>query len=624
AGRVTSVPSGWTLVAFNKETNRYTVIKKENTTSGGKAITFPYDIRYLTVRGYYFLDQLLNWTLGEKVDGPINATSGNVVLVINSDDWTLSTREDKLKTLLETWGYDIQRIRIKDVPRFNATNATAVVVPAYYTSYGDQGYFWDKFMDQGVPVILLRNALQTYRTSNRVLGHTDYQYSIVISDSWFVTGYNGTRFHRQYTERSYAFYNTGPTGWTPLGHVNGRTTYYNMFYTQTPSGTLGFADMSDPLYYNPDGEFLLYRMLTNATGTAMPGEPTVPAGNVVLLIGGGTGTSGPTLTAQESALADLLTSWGHTLYYLSQRNISRTNVSAAKAVVATHWLDTNVNSKTFYDTVLAQGIGVVLCYDAGRTYGGSWYYSNYWDYRYSRVSNITTIFEQHPSLNFYHQDSGTATRVYSVCAGWTRAASSGNTGYSNWQQKPGVNGSYAFMIGNNPVNINMNGQYFLERAVNYSMGVDIPSVSMVPADDVVFITTGADQNGTVVNIHEIPVIDELIRWGYNITYVYQRDVLTLNLTNATMVVAADWISSFRSWANVLDDAVDDNIGVVLLYRGSSAYQTSLPGYDTWERRRLYVESPTAFLEGMSGYWFYAQDAGAGHYWSGTASGFTRI
>ncbi|MCK5414303.1 MAG: VCBS repeat-containing protein, partial [Thermoplasmata archaeon] len=194
AGRVTSVPSGWTLVAFNKETNRYTLIKKENTTSGGKAITFPYDIRYLTVRGYYFLDQLLNWTLGEKVDGPINATSGNVVLVINSDDWTLSTREDKLKTLLETWGYDIQRIRIKDVPRFNATNATAVVVPAYYTSYGDQGYFWDKFMDQGVPVILLRNALQTYRTSNRVLGHTDYQYSIVISDSWFVTGYNGTRF----------------------------------------------------------------------------------------------------------------------------------------------------------------------------------------------------------------------------------------------------------------------------------------------------------------------------------------------------------------------------------------------------------------------------------------------
>ncbi|MCK4300950.1 MAG: hypothetical protein KAX80_15525, partial [Planctomycetes bacterium] len=263
------------------------------------------------------------------------------------------------------------------------------------------------------------------------------------------------------------------------------------------------------------------------------------------------------------------------------RNMSRTNVSAAKAILSTHWLDTNVNSKTFYDNALAQGIGVVLTYDAGRTYGGSWHYSTGWNYRRSRITNTTTIFQQHPGVVFYNQDSDYATMVTGACAGWTQAAGADNTYYSNWQQKAGTNGSYGFITGLNPGYINLHGRYFLELAVNYSMGVDIPDRIEVPTGDVVFITIGADANGTVINSHESPVVDQLTRWGYNISYVYQRDVLTVNCSNASMVVAADWINSFRSWGAVLNDAVDDIIGVVLLYRGSSAYQTSMPGTIRW-------------------------------------------
>jgi len=78
----------------------------------------------------------------------MDAIADRVVLVIDGDDWTLSAREQNVETLLKSWGYDIQRIRIRDVPRFNATIASAIVVPAYYIGYGDQAYFWDKFMDQ--------------------------------------------------------------------------------------------------------------------------------------------------------------------------------------------------------------------------------------------------------------------------------------------------------------------------------------------------------------------------------------------------------------------------------------------------------------------------------------------
>ncbi|UCC92953.1 MAG: VCBS repeat-containing protein, partial [Thermoplasmata archaeon] len=623
-GRITNVPAGWTLVGSIRSTNYESVIKKENTTAGGKAITFPYDIRYLSDRGWYFFDQLLNWTMGESLDGPMNATAGRVILVINNDDWTLNARDARLDTLLKDWGYSVQRLRIKDVFRFNATNATAVVVPAYYTAYGDQGALWDRFMDQGVPVILLRDSLYTFRTTNRAGGTGEYHNARVFKDEWFVTGFNNTRFWRQNAGYAYTFYNAGPTGWTALARHGTYNNYYNMWYKQTPSGVLGFAEMSDPQYYMPDGEFLLLRMLQNATGTAMPGGLTATADTVVMVIVGGQGGSDPVLTAQEAVVADMLTSWGHTIYYLPQRNMSRTNVSAAKAVVATHWVDRNTASKTFFDAALADGVGVVLCYDAGRTYGGSWHYSTSWEMRFARPSNTTTIFRDHASVNHYFMNSGTGVRVTQTSPGWTFLAGSGNSYYSTWQQKPGTNGSFGFIFGVNPYYINLNGRYFLELAVNYSMGLGLPARTVVPTDDVVFITSGEDADGPIINSHEAPVVTELARWGYNVTYVFQRDVLTVDWTNASMVVAADWIRSFRAWDTVLDGAMNSDIGVVLLYRGSSAYQASWGSYDQWQRRLYYVESPTAFYEGMSGYSFYAQRSGVGHYWGNTVTGFTRI
>jgi len=623
-GRITSVPSGWTLVASISVSSYYSVIKMENATSGGRAITFPYEVMYLNDRGWHFFIQLMNWTLGEPLDGEVHAKADHVVLAIENEDGTLSARDSRVNGLLVGWGYDVQTLRPRDQSRFNATNATAVVVPAYYGTYGVNSHVWNRFLTQGVPVILLRDAIYPYKTNNWAGGTGYYYGATVILDAWFVTGYNGTRFYRQNSGYGYAYYNSGPSGWTALGYMDSYGNYYNQWYKQASSGALAFADMSDPLYYQPDGEFLLWRMLQNATGVAMPGEATVPSGSVVMVIAGGVGGSGPGLTAEESVVSDLLTSWGHTIYYLPQMNMTRTNVSGAKAVVATHWVDTNTASSTFFDNALSMGIGVVLCYDAGRTYGNSWYYSTNWEYQYARVMNTTTIFEHHSSINFYYQDGGTGVRVPVTCSGWTMLASSGNTYYSTWQQKAGPNGTYAFIAGLNPSYINLNGIYFLELAVNFSMGIAVPSISVVPTDDVVFITYGEDIDGPVLNDHETPVADELTRWGYSITYVHQRDLLTLDFTNASMIVAADYIRDYRAWDTVLDSAVDANIGVVLVWRGSYAYQTSWGAYDQWQRRLYYVESPTAFYEGMSGYAFYAQDSGAGYYWGNTYTGFTRI
>ncbi|NIP33474.1 MAG: hypothetical protein GWN18_00940, partial [Thermoplasmata archaeon] len=74
----------------------------------------------------------------------------------------------------------------------------------------------------------------------------------------------------------------------------------------------------------------------------------------------------------------------------------------------------------------------------------------------------------------------------------------------------------------------------------------MPARFVVPTDNAVFVTSGEDSSGPVLNSHEAPVVAELTRWGYNITYVFQRDLLTLEWSNASMIVAADWIRSFRA------------------------------------------------------------------------------
>jgi hypothetical protein len=401
---------------------------------------------------------------------------------------------------------------------------------------------------------------------------------------------------------AYREYN-GISGWTNIGRNYNSGSYKTAMYKVHSSGAKGVIFTYDPTYLNDLGLDIFDRILRFMSDQPMP-HLVVPESEFAILINSPDYQT-PTLTSRETWVRDELISLGYTsISYIPFKEVRRADLSHVRFVIVTGYTNDYNPGSSIYDAILSQGIGLILLYNAGELYGGSWSSWDHPQYRQLYVESGTAFLEGWGGYSMgYIQGSNNAYREYNGISGWTNIGRNYNSGsYKTAMYKVHSSGAKGAMFTYDPNYFTNLGDEIFERIIRYVSGQPMLYIT-IPDNEIAFIISSTDSSTPTLTPRETSVRDRLLTLGYtDIFYISMRDAKAADYSNARFIVVSEYSSSYNIGGTFLNNLISSGKGAALIYEAGKAYTTSgWWAYDHTNARELTVTSATAFLTDWSGF-----------------------
>ncbi|MCK4544077.1 T9SS type A sorting domain-containing protein [candidate division WOR-3 bacterium] len=524
-------------------------------------------------------------------------------IVLNTS--SLTSRESMIRDSLEVWGYNVTII--------DTANANYINLSAYNTTVA----LYQVELDSSLIDSLISNGkgIALIYSAGIATGGTWYHLSsgssnlIIDNNNAFLEGYGlGTNSY-QCDISGYTYYTTTPQpGWTVLGHVD---TGQNSVLCREDSGK-GAIFGYDPFYYAPHGWNIFRRIIRYVSNETVVTGITIPAGNVGFVIFSYDDIT-PALLSKEEIVRDSLIAMGYTdITYIGSDKTTVSDYSQAKFVIAVY----NYMGLNKPDTLINEGVNVVLIYSAGKACGGTW----------NSVYNADILFVD--SNNAFLEGYGLGTSSYQCSIsgniyytttpqpGWT-VLGHVDTGQNSVLYKED-NGKGA-IFGYDPFYYTLHGNNVFRRIIKYVSNEIVVTGVTVPADNVGFVISSCDDITPTLAIREEIVRDSLVSMGYtDITYIGSDKTTVSDYSQAKFVIAAHNYMGLGK----PDTLINEGVNVALIY---SACMACGGTWNSTNTLKLFVELNEGFLKNYAmGSTLNMQSAGSEYYTSDELTGWTMI
>jgi hypothetical protein len=332
------------------------------------------------------------------------------------------------------------------------------------------------------------------------------------------------------------------------------------------------------------------------------------------------------LTNRESKVISLLKDEYYTVHIIGESDGTESILSNYDIIVITD--NGRISSSTANALIDTHGKAVVLLYNAGRIFGGSWASSTDYRYRQMYAESGSAFLAGYGGYSLgYIQDEGSAEREYGGISGWTNIARNYYSGnYKTAMYRTSGAGGKGAMFTYDPYYYNGAGEDIFNRLIWWATGMPEHSVITVPDGNIAFIISSTDYQTPTLTSREDAFRIMLLDYGYtNITYVSYKMASRTDFSAAHIVVCVEYNSNYNFGSTVYNNIILEGGSLLLLYAGGIPFGGSWGSSDHYQYRQFYVESGTAFLEGWGGYSMgYIQGSNLAYRENGGISGWTNI
>ncbi len=251
-------PIGWTQIARNGiSANHKTVLYRENTTSGGKALIFTYNPASFEPVAHNFADLIYEWFEGTPPHSGVTVPEGNVAFIIkNYDDGAnpdLTTTENALYALLFNMNYDISFIRYSRLNNSDFSNAEFIVAVEYPAL---NRHFINEQLSNGKNIIMYYSAAGSLSDGWSSGSTSSYRNLNVENNSDFLSIYEQDEtILMQSSGTAYSISSAYPSQWNVLGHNN--IVSHKTAFSKTGNNSRGAIFTYNPATFTDTGNEIL-------------------------------------------------------------------------------------------------------------------------------------------------------------------------------------------------------------------------------------------------------------------------------------------------------------------------------------------------------------------------------
>lgn len=589
-------PGGWTAIGNSASLNMKTVFVRE--TGGARGLIYTYSPAETSEAGKNFDSLIFEWLFDEPVQTGKVVPEGHIAFVIkrfNDDHATpdLTPQETWLQSKLLGYGYQISYIRFSRL-RHSDLSGARMVVAAEYPSIDLQTV--SAALTQGRNVALFYSSASTLGGTWHSSTSASYRILSVDQSQAFLSGYRSDLpFEIQTTGASYVITSGTPGGWTVIGSNNaGQSTVLyrehgsggkGLIYTYNTANTSGPGrNIDDRIYEWFEGE------------PAHPGV-SVPEGHVAFIISNyNDDASTPDLTPTETALQTKLLGYGYQITYIRSSRQGHSDYSGARLIAGADYPGIDFHTVT---DQLAAGKNVAMFYTAAGALGGNWRSSTAGSYRSMVIKpNQAFLNGYQATIDFQVQKMGTAYTIMSdYPGGWTAIAGNGGGASLNTVfTRVHGSGAKGLIYTYNPGEVSETGRNILDLVYQWFEGVPPREGKTVPEGRVAFVINRYDDATEAPDLspEETALYYKLAGYGYDMTFLGFSRLGNSDLSNADLVVAADYPSIDMHSINNL---ITSGKKVALFHTAAASLGGNWQSSTSGSYRNLIVEQNMAFLNG---------------------------
>ena len=357
---------------------------------------------------YYFVVESadLSGNTSRSPEYSFTTTGKRRMALVCGDPDSLTEREQAVASALEEYDdLEITKVGVANAVYDTLSSYELVFLTDYHPEIPAEDL--ERLVDDWAKVILLYDAGKALGGNWGRWSSESYRKLCVLSNASFLRDYDvGNQFLVQ--SEGNAWRVRGIEGWTPIAINTHRDDYYTVLHRDE-----SWIFAYDPCHMTGEGEVILKKLFRHLAGETEP-LLTVPSGNAALIIRDYHDVE--SLTPQEQRLAELLAAEGFEVTYVTQYMRTFTDYSQASLVAAASY--TGQTSRNFLDSLLNQGLRLLLIYEAGRALGGDWAKSTTSSYRELMVTDDEAFLRDYKAgERFTAQAEGAAWRVKGI-EGW--------------------------------------------------------------------------------------------------------------------------------------------------------------------------------------------------------------
>lgn len=299
------------------------------------------------------------------------------------------------------------------------------------------------------------------------------------------------------------------------------------------------------------------------------------------------------LSSRESATRNLLQSIDYTVELV---NYADATYDVLQDYLFTVAVDEGAVTKEVVNQLIESENGIILLYDSGKSFGGSWGSSTAARYRSMLIENGVSFLDGYGStLSFSMQTSDRAYYIESdYPLGWTIL------GRNTWRSTAKTTLVREHQSGGRGVILTYDVRHLTDVGENiFLMALEwvvkepqIPGIT-VPSGNVAFVIRGSDDTTPVLTDYEEAVRQRLELLGHTITYIRFSRLKNSDLSGSIFVVGVHYPSiDSRTVENLLTNGK----GVLLLRASGSSLGGSWGSTTVSGARDLVIENNEAYLE----------------------------
>jgi hypothetical protein len=533
-------PGGWTSIGRSGYASYQTVFYREHG-SGGKGVIYTYNPAETSETGKNIVDMMVEWVMGTTImEGKV--LSGSVAFVItryNDDDLSpdLTPVETALQSKLLGYGHTISYVRFSRL-RHSEIYANMVVAAEYPSIDG---------LSIAEQLPAGRN-LALYYTSSASLGGNwsssageSYRSLVVVENQAFLRGYKtDLSFLVQKAGTAYTITADFPGGWTALGRNT--SNYRTVFFRVDGSGAKGMIFTYNPAETSETGRNIDDLIHEWYAGSPAHEGKVIPEGHVLFVISRYNDNDlAPDLTPEETWLQSRLLAYGYNITYVRFSRLRQSYYMPAHLIVAGEYPSIDQQSVA---EMLSNGKKMALYYNSAAPLGGDWRISTAESYRSLSIEQNQAFFSGYAgNLPFVVQNSGSAYCIISdYPGGWTSLGTNTTASYKTIFYRTHVSGARGLIYPYSVGQLSETGRNISDMIYEWFEGTPAHAGKTIDADKVAFVITRYNDDDMAPDLTSVETAlqSRLVANGYNLSYVRFSRLRQSDLSQARMVVAAEY------------------------------------------------------------------------------------
>ena len=364
-------PAGWTIIGSTFYSGNKTVLYKEDTSKGTKALVLTYDPANYTQAMKNFADRAIEWIEGTPPHEGIIVPEGHAAFIISGYDDSyppeLTASENTHYNTLLTQGYDVTFIRSGRLGNSDLSGASLITAVEYPSidlhSINNQ-------VALGKNLLLMKTSAAPIGGNWDVNNVINNQRLIIDESEALFKGFvSSLNFRAELQAFSAYIVSNYPEDWNVIGRTyyqENKTVLYRedeqtegkaLIITYDPANfSESMKNFNDLAYYYLEGE-------------APFDGINIPEGNVAFIITRYNDQGVPDLTPIENNYYNFLVGQGYQVSFLRFSRIFNSDFSDAEFITGIEFPSLNID---FMEEQLDTGINILAAFSSGSVIGGQW------------------------------------------------------------------------------------------------------------------------------------------------------------------------------------------------------------------------------------------------------------